>query len=363
MMQCKAAVLDGPGAKLRVAAVDIERPQAGEVLVRVRACGVCRSDRHAQTTGEALSMPAVLGHEAAGVITEVGPAVEELRPGDHVVIAWTPSCGRCRPCRRGAPNLCAGLQVSSPGRLREGGRQLNRYMSVGGFAEYAVVAAGQAIKIRRDAPLDRVCLIGCGVMTGFGAAVRAGGIRPGHSVAVFGCGAVGLSAIQGAAAAGAHPLIAVDISDDKLAVARRIGATFVVNARRDDAVGRVGTLTGGLGADVVIEAVGNPDVLAQAMAVTAPGGMTVTVGLTSITAEVRFSPLWLLLDRTPRGSIYGSANPALDFPQLADWYMDGRLHLDELVTLTVPLGDVNEALDALDGGSAVRSVIVMEGAA
>jgi Zn-dependent alcohol dehydrogenase len=358
MKHARAAVLDAPGAPLRLATVEVGAPGPGEVLVRVDACGVCRSDRHVQMTGETVTLPAVLGHEAAGVVEEVGDQVEALDPGDHVVLAWTPSCGRCRFCRRGAPNLCVDLVVSPRGgRLGEEGTPLGRYMNVAGFTERTVVGAAQAVKVRRDVDLERVCLLGCGVMTGFGAAVRAGDVRAGQAVVVFGCGAVGLSAIQGAAMAGADPLIAVDMSDEKLAIASRMGATQAVNVRGTDPVAAIGTLTAGVGADVVIEAVGDTEVLTQAMAATSPGGRTVTVGLTDLEAEVRLSPFWLLLDRTLRGSIYGSANPQLDFPRMADWYAAGRLDLDGLVTETFPLERVNEALDALDGGEAIRSVI------
>lgn len=361
MMRAAAAVLDAPGAQLRQTSVDVEEPAAGEVLVRVRACGVCRSDRHVQMTGEALALPAVLGHEAAGVIEAVGAGVDALVPGDHVLVAWTPTCGRCWFCLRGTPNLCARLQVSTrANRLSEQGKPLQGYMSVAGFSELTVVGQRQAIKIRRDAPLDRVCLIGCGVMTGFGAAVRAGAVRVGDAVAVFGCGAVGLSAIQGASIAGAQSIIAVDVSEHKLTIARRLGASHTVNARTGDPLAAVTDATAGRGADVVIEAVGNPDVLRHAMAATAAGGTTVTVGLTALDAEVRLPPLWLLLDRTLRGSIYGSANPPVDFPRLVEWYMSHRLRLDELVTAIHPLARVNDALDALDDGTSVRGVIVME---
>ncbi len=360
-MRAAAAVLDAPGARLRLTAVDVGAPGPGEVLVRIRACGVCRSDRHVQMTGEALALPAILGHEAAGVVERVGVAVQGLAPGDHVIIAWTPRCGRCRFCLRGAPNLCTRLQVSAAtGRLRERGRALNAYMSVAGFCEAAVVGERQPIKVPSEAPLDRVCLIGCGVITGFGAAVRAGAVRAGDAIAVFGCGAVGLSAVQGASIAGADPIIAIDTSAEKLAVARPLGGTHIVNARTDDPVAAVGDATGGFGADVVVEAVGSPEVLLQALAATCPGGRTVTVGLTALDAEVRLSPLWLLLDRTVRGSIYGSANPPLDFPRLVDWYLGGRLRLDELVTATYPLERVNDALEALDDGATIRSVGVME---
>lgn len=359
--RARAAVLDSIGEPLRLTTIDVQPPGPGEVMVRVRACGVCRSDLHIQKTSEMVTLPAVLGHEAAGVIEQVGDRVDGLSPGDHVIIAWTPSCGQCPFCLRGTPNLCAGLRVSpATGRLSEGGRLLSAYMGVAGFTELTVVGAGQAIKIRDDVPLDRVCLIGCGVMTGYGAAVRAGDIRAGDSVAVFGCGAVGLNAIQVAALAGGDPIIAVDLNEEKLGLARQLGATCGVNAGTHDPIGVIGELTGGLGADVVIEAVGNVNVLAQAMAATRPGGTAVTVGLTEIGAELKMSPLWLVFDRTLRGSIYGSANPRLDFPRLVDWYASKRLHLDELVTASYPLERVNEAFDALDAGTAIRSVIVMD---
>jgi S-(hydroxymethyl)glutathione dehydrogenase / alcohol dehydrogenase len=359
-MRATAAVLDSPGRRLRLATIEVEPPGPGQVLVRIRACGVCRSDWHVQTTGEAVAVPVILGHEAAGVIETIGEGVRDLSPGDPVLLAWTPSCGRCPFCLRGSWNLCSRLRVSPcDATVREGARPLSRYMGIGGFAELARVAAGQAIPLPRDVALDRVCLIGCGVMTGYGAAVRAGRIRAGDAVAVFGCGGVGLSAVQGAAIAGADPMVAVDVSEAKLAVAARLGATRCVNAAERDPVAVIAEATGGLGADVAIEAVGATEVLAQAMAATRPGGTTVTVGLTALTTELRIAPLWLLLDRTLRGSIYGSACPPLDFPRLAGWYRSGRLRLDELVTGTFPLERVNDALDAFDRGDTIRSVIVV----
>jgi S-(hydroxymethyl)glutathione dehydrogenase/alcohol dehydrogenase len=355
-MKARAAVLKEVKRPLELEELTVGTLEPDEVLISVHACGVCRSDRNVQMTGEMVTLPVILGHEAAGVVEDVGASVSHLKPGHHVIISQTPSCGVCPACVREKPYLCVGMNPSpGEGRLSLDGKGLNRYMSIGGFAERAVVHQGQAIPIDAGMPLEVACLIGCGVMTGYGAAVRTGGVAPGMTVAVFGCGGVGLSAVMGARLAGAAKVIAVDRVPMKLEIAERVGATHCVAG--EEPVSAVRKLMSG-GVDVAIEAVGATDVMLDAMKATRPGGTTVVVGVPSFDDELRFSPFHLLLDRTLRGSLVGSEHPAHDFPYLVDLYLQGRLPLDDLITGTFPLDEVNIALDALDEGATIRSVIL-----
>ncbi len=355
-MKARAVVLEKEKHPVNLEELTVEALEPDDVLIRVHACGVCRSDRNVQMTGEMVTLPIILGHEAAGVVEDVGGSVNSVKPGDHVIISQTPSCGRCPACVRGKPYLCVGMNPSpGGGRLTRNGEELNRYMSIGGFAERVVVHQGQAIKIDARAPFDKVCLIGCGVMTGYGAAVRTAGVVPGMTVAVFGCGGVGLSAVMGARLAGAAKIIAVDTVSAKLEIAERVGATHSITA--EDPVSDIQKLMGG-GVDVAIEAVGTTDAMLKAMKATLPGGTTVVVGVPSFADRLNFSPFHLLMDRTLRGSLVGSEHPPHDFPYLVDLYLQGRLPLDDLVTGTFPLDGVNTALDLLDKNTTIRSVIL-----
>jgi len=356
----RAAVAFEPGAPLRIAEVTVRDPGPGEVRVRVAACGICASDLHVWRSGEGIGFPAVLGHEASGVVDAVGAGVARVSVGDPVVIAWIPSCGSCPGCRAGRTHLCAAMRTNADdGSLSLGGEALGRYMSVSGLSEWIVVRERCAIPVPAGLSLRSVCPVGCGVTTGFGAAVITGALRWGESVAVFGCGGVGLSAIQGARIAGAGRILAVDPNAERLRLAESLGATDLVSPEAGDAVAAVHALTAG-GVDLAIEAVGNGAAARQAFDALAPGGRAVVVGLPSYTEEIRVPMLSLLLDKSLHGSIHGSADPARDFPKLFALAARGELRLEEMAGPDYPLEQVNEAFEALATGRAVRPRVVFD---
>lgn len=359
-VRARAAVAHERGASLRIEEIMVRDPGPGEVRVRIAACGICASDLHVWRTGEGIGFPAVLGHEASGVVEAVGVGVTEVSAGQGVVLAWIPRCGICRACRAGRTHLCAAMRTDGDdGSLRLEGVSLGRYMSVAGLSERVVVGERAAIAVPEGLPLRTVCPIGCGVTTGFGAAVITGGVRWGESVAVFGCGAVGLSAIQGARIAGAGRIIAVDPNLERLELARRLGATDVVSPEDGDPVAAIHALTEG-GVDLAIESVGSSAVVRQAFDAAAPGGRAVAVGLTSYAEEVSIPIVALLLDKSLRGSIHGSADPGRDFPKLFDLAARGELRLEEMAGPDYPLEKVNDAFEALASGRAVRPRVVFE---
>jgi Zn-dependent alcohol dehydrogenase len=348
---------DGPP---RVEEVRVRDPRAGEVRVRIAACGICASDLHVWRTGEGIGFPAVLGHEAAGRVEAIGPGVTETALGQPVVIAWVPRCGSCRACRAGRPHLCAAIRTNADdGSLSLGGKSLGRYMSVSGLAELVVVGERCAIPLPDELPLRSACLLGCGVTTGFGAAVITGGARWGETVAVFGCGAVGLSAIQGARIAGATTIVAVDPNRSRLELAARLGASDRISPEDRDPVATIRALTDG-GVDLAVEAVGSAAVARQAFDALTAGGRAVVVGLTSFAEEIRIPMVSLLLDKTLRGSIHGSADPARDFPKLFRLAASGDLRLEELGGPDYALDKVHDAFEALASGRAVRPRVVFE---
>jgi NDMA-dependent alcohol dehydrogenase len=365
----KAAVLPAAGMDLQVEDLEVVAPRQGEVLVRLVAAGVCGTDLHAMDGDLALPLPCVLGHEGAGVVEEVGPGVTELVPGDHVVLLWRASCGRCFYCSIGRPALCdLGLRIRQTGAMpdgetrfrRPGGEQVRHFLGASTFAQYTVLPEVATVKIRADVPLDRAALIGCGVITGVGAVLNAAHVEAGSAVAVFGAGGIGLNMIQGAALVGAERIIAVDTRPAKLELARQFGATHAVDASRDDPVAAIAALTGGRGADYAFEAIGLPATVEQALACVRKAGTAVVVGLTSATATVSISPLTLVQqEKTLRGSLYGSARPRVDMPRLLDLYVAGKLKLDELITRRYPLDAVNDAVAALRRGEVARAVLTM----
>jgi Zn-dependent alcohol dehydrogenase len=301
-----------------------------------------------------------LGHEAAGRVEAVGPGVTEIAVAQSVVIAWTPRCGRCRACRAGRPHVCERITTNAEdGSLTLEGSQLGRYMGVSGLADRVVVGEGSVIPVPDDIPLGSACLIGCGVMTGFGAAVITGEAQRGESVAVFGCGGVGLSAVQGARIAGAARIIAVDPNSRRLELAGRLGATDLVSPADGDPVAAVHALTEG-GVDLAVEAAGSATVARQAFDSLALGGRAVVVGLTGFTEEIRVPVVSLLLDKALRGSIYGSADPARDFPRLFASCARGELQIEAMAGPDYPLDEVNDAFEALASGRAVRPRVVFE---
>ncbi|MEN8161552.1 MAG: zinc-binding dehydrogenase [Myxococcota bacterium] len=359
-VQARAAVAFERGGPLRITEVTVRDPGPGEVRVRVAACGICASDLHVWRSGEGIGFPAVLGHEASGVVEAVGADVSRVSVGQPVVIAWIPSCGRCRACRAGRTHLCAAMRTNADdGSLSLGGAALGRYMSVSGLSERIVVGERCAIPVPEALSLRSVCPVGCGVTTGFGAAVITGAARWGESVAVFGCGGVGLSAIQGARIVGAGPIIAVDPNAERLRLAGTLGATDLVSPDAGDAVAAVHALTEG-GVDLAVEAVGNGAAARQAFDALAPGGRAVVVGLPSYTEEIRVPMLSLLLDKSLHGSIHGSADPLRDFPKLFGLAARGELRLEEMAGPDYPLEQVNEAFEALATGRAVRPRVVFD---
>ena len=359
-MQARAAVAHKRGAPLQIEEVTVRDPRPGEVRVRIVACGICASDLHVWKTGEGIGFPAVLGHEASGVVDALGDDTSELSEGQRVLLAWIPRCGACSGCRSGRSHLCAAMRTDgNDGSLRLAGTNLGRYMSVSGLSERVVVRTRAAIPVPDSLPLVTVCSVGCGVTTGFGAVAITGEARWGESVSVFGCGGVGLSAVQAARIVGATKIIAVDPNPTRCQVASRLGATDVVSPNDGDPVAAIHAITEG-GVDLAIESVGSGAVARQAFDATAPGGRTIAVGLTSFAEEVSVPMVALLLDKTLRGSIHGSADPGRDFPRLFSLAARGKLRLDEMAGPDYPLENVNDAFDALANGQAIRPRIVFK---
>lgn len=360
--QVRAAVCHAFGSPLTVEPVVVAAPAPGEVRIRIEACAICHSDVAYADGAWGGDLPAVYGHEACGFVEQVGASVEALEVGRRVVVGLVRYCGECARCRAGEPALCTGHfpldQQRSPIAFPDG-RPVFQGLRCGAFAEQVVVHASQAVAVPADLPAASACLIACAVMTGIGAARRTAGVAAGSSVVVIGAGGVGLNAIQGAALAGAHPVVAVDISDQKLAVASAFGATHTLNAAHSDPVAAVLALVGE-GADVVIETAGRPATVEQGIACARRGGTVVVVGMPPSGRLAGFDP-GLLAHEGKRilGSKLGSSRPAEDVPAIAALYRGGQLRLDELVTATYPLDGINEAIASMHAGEAIRNVIVL----
>ena len=347
------------GAPVEVATILVPEPGPGEAVVRVQACGVCHTDLHYREGGIGDDFPYFLGHEAAGVVEAVGGDVTDVAPGDFVILNWRAVCGQCRACRRGRPWYCFDTRNAAQKMTLEDGTPLSPALGIGAFAEKTLVAAGQCTKVNPAARPEVAGLLGCGVMAGLGAALNTGQVGRGDSVAVIGCGGVGDAAVMGARLAGAARIIAVDVDDRKLEWARQCGATDVVNSRAGDPVERIRELTGGFGADVVIEAVGRPETYQQAFYARDLAGTVVLVGVP--TPEMRLD--LPLLDVFGRGgalksSWYGDCLPSRDFPMLIDLHLDGRLALEQFVSETIALDDVEKAFGKMERGEVLRSVVV-----
>jgi len=358
-----AAIMYGFNEPLRVESVRLKAPRPDEVVVKIAASGVCHSDLSILRGYFPIPPPLVLGHEGAGVVEEVGKEVTDLKPGDHVVISFVANCGACAYCVAGEHHLCvAGTRVmgGNAGTFEKDGVEIGRLTGVGSFAERTLVRATAAIKIRDDVPFDRACLVGCGVTTGVGAAINTARVTPGQTVAVFGCGGVGLNVVQGAALAGARRIVAVDVVEQKLAWARDFGATDTVHAKEAGNVpDAIRGLTDGLGVDVAFEVIGAPEVMLQAFQSLKRGGKAVIVGIAPTGAGLTV-PAGMLPNegKSIVGSLYGSANVRRDFPRWLDLYMQKKLKIDELVSRRIRLDQVNDALAALERGEVKRSVIV-----
>lgn len=367
-MRMQAAVLWEPGRSVEILDVDLAPPQAREVLVRIAACGVCHSDLHVVDGDIPEPLPLVLGHEAAGVVAEVGAGVERVRPGDHVVLALVPSCGACESCRAGRPNFCEqGGRMAATGTLADGtsrlshdGAELRHFNSVSSFAEHAVVPESVAVPIRDDVPLDLAALIGCAVLTGWGGVTRTAQVEQGARVAVIGCGGVGLSVIQAARIAGAGTVVAVDTRADKLELAERLGATATVEAKPTaDTARRIRHATGG-GADYAFEAIGRKETIRDAWDSLRPGGTAVVLGIPPKGTTVEIDTWGFINEKTLKGSFLGSASIGEDVPQLIDLYTSGDLLLEELVSDRISLADLPAAFDRLRAGEAVRQLVVFD---
>jgi S-(hydroxymethyl)glutathione dehydrogenase/alcohol dehydrogenase len=361
----RASVLFAQRTPLKVEDVELEAPRAGEVRVRMAASGVCHSCLHAADgSWTGVPVPIVLGDEGAGVVEAVGPDVQTLRVGDHVILSWAPTCGRCHYCVIGRPNLCEqrrpgqGVLPEGTSRMSLGGRPVYQYGHVATYASVTVVAESSAIAIDKNMPLDRAALIGCSVMTGVGAVINTAAVPPGASMAVFGVGGVGLNAVQGGAMVAAQPIIAVDVVAGKLESARQLGATHTIDASKEDPVAEIRRITR-RGADFTFVAVGDARAVAQAADALAPGGTCVVIGVpaTGATVPLDVRPL-VTGERVIRGSSYGSARTREDLPRLVELYRGGRLKIDELITRRYGLDEANEAFRALAAGELARGPIV-----
>jgi alcohol dehydrogenase len=373
MVQINAAILRASGAArpyadsrpLAIEPVRLDPPGPGEVLVAIRAAGLCHSDLSVIDGNRPRPLPMALGHEAAGVVEALGPGVEDLKPGDRVVMVFMPSCGGCVPCATGRPALCEpGAAANGRGELLAGGRRLhdgaedlNHHLGCSAFAEKAVVSRRSLVRVPDDLPFEHAALFGCAVLTGVGAVVNTAGVRAGQSVAVVGLGGVGLAAVLGALAAGAAPVVAIDLSEDKLALARSLGPVLTVNAGDADAVDQVRALTGG-GAEVVLEMAGSVRALEAAWKMTRRGGLTVTAGLPPPDAALAVNIVSLVgEERTLKGSYIGTCVPSRDVPRYIALFQQGRLPVDRLLTRTIALADINAAFDDLADGRTVRTVV------
>ncbi len=366
-MKVKAAIAVEAGKPLIVDEIDIEGPRAGECLIKLAATGVCHTDAFTLSGDDPEGLfPAILGHEGAGVVEEVGSGVTSLAPGDHVIPLYTPECRQCKFCLSGKTNLCGairetqgrGMMPDGTTRLSYQGKPVHHYMGTSTFAEYTVVPEIALAKINKTAPLDKVCLLGCGITTGIGAVLHTAKVEPGASVAVFGLGGIGLSVVQGAVMAGAERIIAVDLNPDKFPMAEQFGATDCINPRDvSDIEEAIIDMTDG-GVDYSFECVGNTDLMATALRCTHKGwGESIIIGVAGAGKEIHVRPFLLVTGRSWRGTAFGGTKGRTQLPQFVDRYLAGRIHIDEMVGAVMPLEEINTAFDLMNRGEVIRSVI------
>lgn len=367
-MKVKAAVAHAPQQRLTIEQVDLEGPKAGEVLVEIKATSVCHTDAYTLSGADPEGLfPAILGHEGAGIVAEVGPEVKSLKPGDRVIPLYVPECRHCKFCLSGKTNLCQairktqgqGMMPDGTSRFSVGGTRLYHYMGTSTFSNYTVVPEIALAKIREDAPLDKVCLIGCGVTTGIGAVINTAKVRVGDNVVVFGLGAVGLNVIQGARLSGANMIVGVDINPGKKAIAEKLGMTHFVNPKEveGDLVPYLVDLTDG-GADYAFECIGNVNVMRQALECCHKGwGTCVIVGVAGAGEEISTRPFQLVTGRTWKGTAFGGVKGRTELPKIVDWYMDGKIVLDDFITQIMPIEEINTAFELMEEGKAIRSVL------
>jgi S-(hydroxymethyl)glutathione dehydrogenase / alcohol dehydrogenase len=368
-MLVKAAVAHSAGQPLSIETVNLEGPKAGEVLVEIKATGICHTDAYTLSGQDPEGLfPAILGHEGAGIVVEVGPEVKSLKPGDHVIPLYVPECRACKFCLSGKTNLCQairltqgrGLMPDGSSRFSLNGQPLYHYMGTSTFANYTVVPEISLAKIREDAPFDKVCYIGCGVTTGLGAVINTAKVEPGANVVVFGLGGIGLNVIQGARLVGANKIIGVDLNGDKKALAEKFGMTHFVNPKEveGELVAHLVDLTDG-GADYSFECIGNVNVMRQALECCHKGwGVSVIIGVAPAGAEISTRPFQLVTGRVWKGSAFGGARGRTDVPKIVDWYMEGKINIDDLITHSIPLEQINQGFDLLHGGKSIRTVVL-----
>lgn len=368
-MKVRAAVAWEAGKKLEIETVDLEGPREGEVLVEVKATGICHTDKYTLSGADPEGLfPAILGHEGAGVVVEVGPGVKSLKKDDHVIPLYTPECRQCEYCLSRKTNLCQairttqgkGLMPDGTSRFSCRGKSIHHYMGTSTFANYTVLPEIALAKIRPDAPFDKVCYIGCGVTTGIGAVLYTARVQPGSRVVVFGLGGIGLNVIQGAKMVGAEMIVGVDINPGRENLARKFGLTHFVNPKEvtGDIVGHLVELTKG-GADYTFECVGNPTLMRQALECCHKGwGVSTIIGVAAAGQEISTRPFQLVTGRVWQGSAFGGARGRTDVPNIVDWYMDGRINIDDMITHTMPLEKINDAFDLMTKGESIRSVVI-----
>jgi S-(hydroxymethyl)glutathione dehydrogenase/alcohol dehydrogenase len=368
-MKTRAAVAHRAGAPLTIETVEIGGPRAGEVLVEIRATGICHTDEFTLSGADPEGLfPAILGHEGAGVVVDVGPGVTTLRKGDHVIPLYVPECRQCEYCVSGKTNLCQSIRVTQgqglmpdgTSRFSIGNTKLHHYMGTSTFSNYTVVPEIALAKIREDAPFDKVCYIGCGVTTGIGAVINTARVEAGANVVVFGLGGIGLNVIQGARLVGANMIIGVDLNPGRRALAEKFGMTHFINPKEveGDLVAHLVNLTKG-GADYSFECIGNVNVMRQALECCHKGwGVSVIIGVAAAGQEISTRPFQLVTGRVWKGTAFGGAKGRRDVPKIVDWYMDGRINIDDLITHTLPLEDINRGFDLMHAGESIRSVVV-----
>lgn len=368
-MDVRAAVAWEAGKPLTLETVQLEGPREGEVMVEIKATGICHTDKYTLSGADPEGLfPAILGHEGAGIVVEVGPGVKSLRKGDHVIPLYTPECRECEYCLSRKTNLCQkirttqgrGVMPDGTSRFSLNGKPILHYMGTSTFAQYTVLPEIALAKIREDAPFDKVCYIGCGVTTGLGAVIYTARVEPGANVVVFGLGGIGLNVIQGARMAGADMIVGVDINPQREALARKFGMTHFVNPKdvQGDLVPHLVELTKG-GADYSFECVGNPTLMRQALECCHKGwGVSVIIGVAGAGQEISTRPFQLVTGRVWMGSAFGGARGRTDVPKIVDWYMEGKINIDDLITHTMPLDRINEGFDLMSRGESIRSVVV-----
>ena len=368
-MKVRAAVAHKAGAPLEITEVDLEGPRSGEVLVEIKATGVCHTDAYTLSGADPEGLfPSIMGHEGAGVVVETGPNVTTLKPGDHVIPLYTPECRNCPSCLSGKTNLCTairetqgrGVMPDGTSRFSLDGKPCHHYMGTSTFANFTVVPEIALAKVREDAPFDKICYIGCGVTTGIGAVINTAKVQVGDRVVVFGLGGIGLNVVQGARLAGAGMIVGVDLNPQRKAIAENFGMTHFVNPSEvhGDLVPYIVNLTGG-GADFSFECVGNVKLMRQALECCQRGwGTCVIIGVAASGQEISTRPFQLVTGRTWKGTAFGGAKGRRDVPKIVDWYMEGRINIDDLITHKLPLSQINEAFDLMHQGKSIRSVIV-----